>query len=322
MALIPDNEKHLLQIQAGALGRKKGHSFEQEIANYINLNKLGEINDEKLKNNIIIGNPAEVLINYIKKSENISEISSLTAICTGILATSENKKKELKIDGKIIDKSKSDLILIIYHNNKKKIIGVSTKQCNNKTPTNAQLYFTTAKGFSDLLRRNGMNVPDFAEMSLKQFCGEKGFNPIDDRVQNREIDPRRYFWEEINTDGKEFWEKILNENQKKISEILFKFAYEGDNFIPQYLLHKTKKSDSFITSENAIYNIDELIQKSMNYKKFYKKTYRVNKGSYKESENIIHEAPRFGIIQMQRGGQKQHPTQLQFNLEAGYFYKI
>ena len=126
MALIPDNEKHLLQIQAGALGRKKGHSFEQEIANYINLNKLGEINDEKLKNNIIIGNPAEVLINYIKKSENISEISSLTAICTGILATSENKK-ELKIDGKIIDKSKSDLILIIYHNNKKNY------RCINKT---------------------------------------------------------------------------------------------------------------------------------------------------------------------------------------------
>tara|TARA_R100000808_G_scaffold23266_1_gene51440 strand:- start:49 stop:249 length:201 start_codon:yes stop_codon:yes gene_type:complete len=37
--------------------------------------------------------------------------------------------------------------------------------------------------------------------------------------------------------------------------------------------------------------------------------------------DFFHEAPRFGIIQMQRGGQKQHPTQLQFNLEAGYFYK-
>ena len=42
-----------------------------------------------------------------------------------------------------------------------------------------------------------MNVPDFAEMSLKQFCGEKGFNPIDDRVQNREIDPRRYFGKKL-----------------------------------------------------------------------------------------------------------------------------
>lgn len=322
MALIPDDEKHLLQIQAGALGRKKGHSFEQEIANYINSNKVNKINDDKLKSNIIIGNPAEILINYIVKFENISKISSITAICAGILATSENKKKELKIDGKIINKSKSDLILIINKENEKKIIGVSTKQCNNKTPTNAQLYFTTAKGFSELLRRNGLHVPDFAEISLKQFCGEKGFNPIDNKIKNREIDPRRYFWEEINPDGKNFWEKILNNYQKQISEILFKFAYPDDNFIPQYLLHKTKKSNSFNTSENAIYNIDELILKSINYKKFYKKTYRVKKGSYKEDENIIHEAPRFGIIQMQRGGQKQHPTQLQFNLEAGYFYKI
>ena len=33
-------------------------------------------------------------------------------------------------------------------------------------------------------------------------------------------------------------------------------------------------------------------------------------------------APRFGIVQMQRGGQAQHPEQLQFNLQAGYFYKI
>ena len=322
MALIPDNEKHLLQIQAGALGRKKGHSFEQEIANYINSGKVIKINNNKSKNNIITGNPAELLINYIKLFENISEISSITAICTGILATSENKKKELKIDGKVIDKSKSDLILIIYHKNQKRIIGVSTKQCNNKTPTNAQLYFTTAKGFSELLRRNGINVPVFAEISLKQFCGEKGFNPIDDKIKNREIDPRRYFWEEINSNGKNFWENIFNDYQKQISEILFKFAYKEDNFTPEYLLHKIKKSQSFNTSENAIYNIDELIQKSINYKKFYKKTYRVNKGSYKESKNIIHEAPRFGIVQMQRGGQKQHPTQLQFNLEASYFYKI
>ena len=103
---------------------------------------------------------------------------------------------------------------------------------------------------------------------------------------------------------------------------MFKYAYKGDNFIPQYLIHKTKKSKTISKSENAVYNIDELIEKSITYKKFYKKNYRVKKGTYKEDENIIHEAPRFGIIQMQRGGQKQHPTQLQFNLEAGYFYKI
>ncbi len=37
---------------------------------------------------------------------------------------------------------------------------------------------------------------------------------------------------------------------------------------------------------------------------------------------VVHQAPRFGVIQMQRGGQKQHPEQLQFNLEASYFRKI
>lgn len=35
-----------------------------------------------------------------------------------------------------------------------------------------------------------------------------------------------------------------------------------------------------------------------------------------------HKAPKFGVVQMQRGGQKQHPTQLQFNLKAGYFYAL
>lgn len=50
--------------------------------------------------------------------------------------------------------------------------------------------------------------------------------------------------------------------------------------------------------------------------------YAVRKGTYKDPLGVQHEAPRFGIVQMQRGGQKQHPTQLQFNLKAGYFYKI
>ena len=60
----------------------------------------------------------------------------------------------------------------------------------------------------------------------------------------------------------------------------------------------------------------------MNYSGFSHKEYSVRKGSFKDPEGVKHQAPRFGIIQMQRGGQKQHPTQLQFNLQAGYFYKI
>ena len=48
----------------------------------------------------------------------------------------------------------------------------------------------------------------------------------------------------------------------------------------------------------------------------------MKKGRYKEPEGILHQAPKFGVIQMQRGGQKQHPTQLQFNLKSGYFYEL
>ena len=36
MALEAESREHLLQIQAGALGRKKGHKFEGELAQTIN----------------------------------------------------------------------------------------------------------------------------------------------------------------------------------------------------------------------------------------------------------------------------------------------
>jgi len=74
--------------------------------------------------------------------------------------------------------------------------------------------------------------------------------------------------------------------------------------------------------EVAIYHIDEILTLSKNYQGFKLKEYSVKKGSYKDPAGCTHLAPRFGIIQMQRGGQQQHPDQLQFNLEAGYFYKI
>ena len=88
------------------------------------------------------------------------------------------------------------------------------------------------------------------------------------------------------------------------------------------MIHKTRKVDASEDEEFAILSIDQLIDLSAEYRGFEKKKYQVNKGSYRDPRNIYHEAPRFGTVQMQRGGQKQHPTQLQFNLEAGYFYKI
>ena len=83
-----------------------------------------------------------------------------------------------------------------------------------------------------------------------------------------------------------------------------------------------KKEDNYFSPEVAIYTIDELIQKSRSYNLFSTEPYRINKGSFRDPDGVVHLAPRFGIFQMQRAGNKQHPTQLQFNLKSGYFYVI
>ena len=67
-------------------------------------------------------------------------------------------------------------------------------------------------------------------------------------------------------------------------------------------------------NNNNIRSIYKSIQKSKNYGSFSTRKY--------SSRGKLHLAPRFGIFQMQRAGSKQHPTQLQFNLKAGYFYVI
>lgn len=96
----------------------------------------------------------------------------------------------------------------------------------------------------------------------------------------------------------------------------------NDPFVPDFLLHKTRLAPSWGATEVAIYSINELVTLSRAYQRFATRRYSVRKGSYRDPEGVEHFAPRFGIVQMQRGGQKQHPEQLQFNLEAGYFYKI
>ncbi|MDE3042873.1 MAG: hypothetical protein KGJ82_20200, partial [Nitrospirota bacterium] len=141
-------------------------------------------------------------------------------------------------------------------------------------------------------------------------------------ARHRLTDPRRYFWEEINARGRGEWERILSEKQDDISRLLFQKAYMNDPFVPEYVLHKTKKAALWNKTEVAIYSVNELVELSRRYQGFTTKPYSVKKGSYKDPAGVTHLAPRFGVIQMQRGGQKQHPEQLQFNLEAGYFYKI
>jgi hypothetical protein len=325
MALTPIDEVHALQIQAGTLGRKTGHQFEDTVTRKINEFQYPFKVPNCIDKHVFIGDPAILLLNYIGHREKIKYITSAVAISTGALATSEEGKKWLSVNGATVSRCKSDLVVTLCAEDGRRLtVGISTKQCNNKTPTNAQLFFTTARAFSNLLQLNGISVSENAILALRQFCGDQGFRPSDHPIfsSGRVVDPRRFFWEEINATGRTEWENIFLTRQDDVSRLLFQKAYLDDPFIPEYLLHKTKVSIGYDQTEVAIYTIEELILLSRNYQGFTRKPYSVNKGSYKDPFGITHQAPRFGVIQMQRGGQTQHPEQLQFNLEAGYFYKI
>lgn len=255
-----------------------------------------------------------------------SECHLVEAIALGTLATAEEGKKWLEINGMKVRACKSDVLLTVYKNDKKisETIGISVKQCSKATPTNAQLYFTTARAFCELLRNNNIPVSDDAVKALRQFCGDVGFAPKDNPqdLVGRVVDPRRYFWEEIDEKGRVELERIFTDKQDEITRLLLQKAYINDPFAPELLLHLTKKMPIGQSQEFALYTIDELIKLSSEYAGFEKKKYSVRKGSYKDPIGIQHDAPRFGIVQMQRGGQAQHPEQLQFNLKAGYFYDI
>lgn len=325
MPLKPINHLHALQIQAGITGRNAGHQFEQAIASEINRLRYPCTVTIGSNTHIYCGNPAQILLYYIGKHFGCQSIKHAFAIPTGVLATSEDGKAYLEINGTTVYRCKSDLILaFVDENDTDRTIGVSIKQCNNKTPTNAQLYFSTARAFSNLLINNSITVTNNAIIALRQFCGDAGFRPQDnpDLLRGREVDPRRFFWEEIDPSGRNEWERIFATKQDDITRLLLQKAYLEDQFVPEFLLHRTKKSENWDNTEVAVYEIEELIALSKKYQNFCTKGYAVRKGTYRDPVGIEHLAPRFGIIQMQRGGQAQHPEQLQFNLEAGYFYKI
>ena len=154
MALTPIDETHAFQIQAGIIGRRAGHDFEDKLAANINDIKYPLKFVATLKNHLFRGNPAELILGYICSSLKIDFLEEATALSTGALATSEEGKKWLYVNGVTVRKCKSDIILTLRSaKGHAKTVGVSTKQCNNNTPTNAQLYFTTSKGFSNLLSK-------------------------------------------------------------------------------------------------------------------------------------------------------------------------
>ena len=323
MALTPTNSAHALQIQAGTNGRREGHEFEFQLAERINRLSINDIlHSPKHSLNVFKGDPVTTLVNKAIAFLGLKHFERIEAIALGALATAEEGKNWLQVHGIPVKACKSDVLITFYNAGMHATVGISIKQCTKATPTNAQLYFTTATAFVNLLLRNGIPVSDTALIALKQFCGDPGFNPVDNGTSSRRLtDPRRYFWEEINPAGKTELENIFTIYQDKITRLLLQKAYIDDPFIPDLLIHKTKLIPTG-DQEYALYTIDELVTLSNQYAGFEKKSYSVKKGQYKDPIGVQHEAPRFGIVQMQRGGQKQHPTQLQFNLQAGYFYKI
>lgn len=328
MALVPQNKKHRKQIIAGTIGRNKGHSFEKDIGDTINsfsLEYISNLSALDLGEIIYKGNPATLLLRYIFSERKINQrsLSKVTSFWLGGLATAgQGDLLELK-NGESVKSSKSDVLLRLqFRDGGMMEVGISVKTCNNKTPTNDQLFFTTASAFCKLLRENNLKVSLLAEHAMKMFCGDKGFRPVDMvDISTRKSDPDRWFWEELPLKEKEELEKMFIANQDSISEVLFKKAYPNDPFPPDYVLHQTKSFDDIKNVEISIFSVSRLIELSKKYLGFELRPYTIKKGRFKADSNI-HLAPRFGVIQMQRGGQKQHPTQLQFNLKAGYFYHL
>lgn len=324
MALKPTSDIHKKQIEAGIKGRKKGHKFEKDLTNTINGLECKIFTPSANKTHIFKGNPATQLIQYIANNKNI-KINDVKAFWLGGLATSGSGDVLKDGNGNPIKKCKSDVVLELKTNNGVETIGVSVKTCNKKTPTNDQMFFTTAHAFCNLLRVNGIEVSEEAERGLSMFCGNDGFRPLDlltrQELAKRISDPNRFYWEEISPEALKSWENIFNTYQDKITLLLFQKLYRDDPYAPDYLIHQTVKYQDFNNCETALFSMNEIVNCSKNYSNFRMSTYIIHKGTYK-NDNNKHLAPRFGFIQFQRGGQKQHPTQLQFNLKAGYFKLI
>jgi hypothetical protein len=191
------------------------------------------------------------------------------------------------------------------------------------------MFFTTARAFCSLLKFNGIPVSVEAEMGLSMFCGDEGFRPLDilsqeelqNRITNQNRDPNRFYWEELTNQAKQDWKYIFDSYQNEITMLLFQKAYYDDPFPPEYLLHQTVYYNDFNNCEIALFSMKEIVSLSKQHSGFILSSYKIRKGTYK-NDTSTHLAPRFGFIQFQRGGQKQHPTQLQFNLKAGYFRHI
>lgn len=321
MALKPRDKVHEAQIEAGTVGRRRGHRFERELAEKLRgLNPLPtNVLRTAPEGHLVTGVPEIELLRYIIHAKSMKRVERVEAWWLGGLATT-GQGDTLLVNGKPITGSKSDIVIKLHDGGSSHTLGVSVKTCNKATPTNDQLYFTTASAFCKLLRRNGLDVTASAEQAMKMFCGDEGYRPIDAQPppKGRLADPGRWFWEELPSAGRKALESLLKEKQDDVTRILLQKAYPDDPFPPAYVLHQTVCFSDRNRCPMALFSIDELVALSRACGGFELREYRVRKGRFKHDPST-HLAPRFGFVQFQRGGQKQHPTQLQFNLKAGYF---
>ena len=225
MAQITNDPTLFHQIDAGAKGRKRGHSYENELAAKIDATPMPYSKSKSMDKVLHVGSPVVILLDKILEYLNWDSCDKVEAYATGKLATSENGDKEILIEGQSITSAKSDVILVLYKANEKKVVGVSVKQCNNKTPTNAQVFFSTATAFYNLVTTNGILLSDKALKAMRQFCGDVGFRPLDDfDCSSRIPTPERYFWEEIDADGKAEWEDVFTNHQDEVTRLLLQKA--------------------------------------------------------------------------------------------------
>jgi len=324
MPLEPTSRAHAAQIAAGIEGRRYGHRFESALTETINsIEDISMIDASGVSGEVVSGLPAERLLQVIFASENINpnDVSSICAYWLGGLATGAGSGGtillDLETDLPISGSSKSDVVIdIILISGETIRRGVSVKSCSTPRPTNDQLFFTQAVAFSRHLRRIGLDVSSEMENDLRRFCGDDGFCPTDilsgSELERREGWSNRFFWEELDSRGQ--WENLFNTHQERITYFLLaEGAYVDDPISPTYVLHQVRGYEDYSDVEMYITTVDGLVTSSLQNSSFNTRPYT--------TKGARHLAPRFGFIQFQRGGQKQHPTQLQFNLQAGYFFR-
>ncbi len=170
MPLTPQDERHRLQIEAGTKGRQKGHTFERELTAALNELDCEHLSpDSTTTGHLIVGHPAAAILRYIIKHEGLKKPSKVKAWWVGALATSGQGDVLTDEEGNIVTKCKSDVVIRVNHLDGVITTGVSVKTCSKRTPTNDQLFFTTASAFCRLLRNNNIHVSDSAEKALRMF---------------------------------------------------------------------------------------------------------------------------------------------------------